>query len=96
VAFRVLYHPAVVSEDIPRLDPTARKRLRAAIGERLTSQPHRFGKPLRATHAGLWVLRVGSYRVVYTIERDEVWVLRIGHRREVYAARPRRMPQPGV
>lgn len=92
MAFCVLYHPAVVSDDVPRLDPTARRRLRAAIGERLTGQPHRFGKPLRATHAGLWVLRVGSYRVVYTIERDEVWVLRIGHRSEVYSAPARRKP----
>ena len=35
---------------------------------------------------GLWRVRVGDYRVIYTV-RDEVLlvlVIRIGHRREVY------------
>lgn len=37
-------------------------------------------------HASRWRLRVGDYRVVYTVENDQliIWVLRVGHRREAY------------
>ncbi|GAA1990736.1 type II toxin-antitoxin system RelE family toxin [Kitasatospora viridis] len=37
-------------------------------------------------HDSRWRLRVGDYRVVYTIEDGQliVWVLTVGHRREVY------------
>ncbi|GAA2840663.1 type II toxin-antitoxin system RelE/ParE family toxin [Kitasatospora sp. CM 4170] len=42
-------------------------------------------KPLQG-HDARWRLRVGDYRIVYTIEdgRLIVWVLAAGHRREVY------------
>ncbi|MCO5966857.1 type II toxin-antitoxin system RelE family toxin [Actinoallomurus soli] len=37
-------------------------------------------------HASRWRLRVGDYRIVYTIEDQQliVWVLTVGNRREVY------------
>ncbi|MBF9070713.1 type II toxin-antitoxin system RelE family toxin [Streptacidiphilus fuscans] len=37
-------------------------------------------------HSARWRLRVGDYRVVYTVEDGQliVWVLRVGNRREVY------------
>jgi mRNA interferase RelE/StbE len=37
-------------------------------------------------HNARWRLRIGDYRVVYTIERGEliVWVLAVGNRREIY------------
>jgi mRNA interferase RelE/StbE len=37
-------------------------------------------------HSSRWRLRVGDYRVVYTIEDDHliVWVMAIGNRRDVY------------
>ncbi|MEU4731483.1 type II toxin-antitoxin system RelE/ParE family toxin [Streptomyces sp. NPDC023588] len=40
-------------------------------------------------HASRWRLRIGDYRVVYTVEdrRLIVWVLAAGHRREVYRDR---------
>ncbi|MFD7556059.1 MULTISPECIES: type II toxin-antitoxin system RelE/ParE family toxin [unclassified Streptomyces] len=40
-------------------------------------------------HASRWRLRVGDYRVVYTVEdgRLIIWVLAAGHRREVYRDR---------
>jgi mRNA interferase RelE/StbE len=42
-------------------------------------------KALRGHHARLR-LRVGDYRVVYTVEDSElvVWVLALGNRRDVY------------
>jgi len=36
--------------------------------------------------AGLWRIRYGDYRIVYSIDDDNkaVVILRIGHRREIY------------
>ncbi|TDC80405.1 type II toxin-antitoxin system RelE family toxin [Streptomyces hainanensis] len=46
-------------------------------------------KPLQG-HDARWRLRVGAYRVVYTVEDGQllVWVLAVGNRRDVY----RRVP----
>ena len=37
-------------------------------------------------HSSRWRLRVGDYRVVYTIENGQliVWVMAVGNRRDVY------------
>ncbi|WP_327067282.1 type II toxin-antitoxin system RelE/ParE family toxin [Kitasatospora sp. NBC_01250] len=40
-------------------------------------------------HSARWRLRVGDYRIVYTVEAGEliIWVLAAGNRREVYRGR---------
>lgn len=45
-----------------------------------------LGKPLTGTLSGLWSLRVGKYRVLYEIRKNEllIYVLGIGHRKKVY------------
>ncbi|MFJ4190438.1 type II toxin-antitoxin system RelE/ParE family toxin [Kitasatospora sp. NPDC089509] len=42
-------------------------------------------KALRG-HAARWRLRVGDYRVVYTVENGVliVWVMSVGNRRDIY------------
>ena len=44
------------------------------------------GKPLRLSLKGQWSYRIGSYRIIYTIEHKKlvVLILDIGHRREIY------------
>nr|WSY53570.1 type II toxin-antitoxin system RelE/ParE family toxin [Streptomyces sp. NBC_00886] len=41
-------------------------------------------------HSARWRLRVGDYRVVYTVEggRLIVWVLAVGNRRDIYRQVP--------
>ena len=59
--------------------------MKQAIESKLSSHPMEFGKPLRYSLKGVRRLRVGDYRVIYTIEPDEViLIVKIGHRREVY------------
>lgn len=43
-------------------------------------------KSLRAALKGLWCLRIGKYRVIYEVLREEgtVRLITIGHRRKVY------------
>ncbi|MGC8917351.1 MAG: type II toxin-antitoxin system RelE family toxin [Thermoanaerobaculum sp.] len=82
-ARRVLFHPKVKSEDLPKLDPAVRHRVRVAIETKLAVHPEAHAKPLGYTLAGLWCLRVGDWRVIFALRPEEVWVLRVGHRREV-------------
>ncbi len=81
---KIRFHPLVTSRDIPSLDTPVKKRVQHSIDEKLLTSPLMFGAPLRFTLRGLWKLRVGDWRVVYTIEKDMVSVLLIAHRREVY------------
>ena len=39
--------------------------------DRLLLDPRQNGKPLRGRMRGTWVARVGSYRILYTIEGTE-------------------------
>jgi len=79
-----------VAGDVRRLDASVRRRMRAAIEERLAADP-RCGKRLsglheRQTGRPLWSLRVGEYRVIYAFSDSELWVLvvRVGPRGGVY------------
>jgi mRNA interferase RelE/StbE len=61
------------------------ERLRARI-DRLAENPCPAGVRKLAGEEGLYRLRSGDYRVIYTVQ-DEVLmvlVLKVGHRREVY------------
>ena len=91
-AYRLLYHPLVLSRDIPRLDPPTRKRIRAAIERTLTVCPEVAAKPLAHTTKRLWSLRVGDWRVIFSLRESELWILKIGHRRDVYTQRAYREP----
>ena len=82
--FALVYHPQV-AEDISRISRNIRKRLAKAVFERLSTHPESYGKPLRGSLTSYWTLRVGDYRVVYRIVKQEVWIYAIVHRRDVYA-----------
>jgi mRNA interferase RelE/StbE len=69
-----------------KIDRPLRLRISGAI-ELLSVVPHPpAAKMLRGDEQGWWRVRVGEYRIVYTITdgRLLILVLRIGHRREVY------------
>lgn len=50
------------------------------------SQDPYCGKPLKGELRAYWSMRVGIYRIIYSIKAQEVTieVLRIQHRKEVY------------
>ncbi len=57
----------------------------AAAFESLKENPFR-GKPLKLSLKGNFSLRVGIYRIIYTVDQNTVtvYVLKIGHRRDIY------------
>ncbi len=84
MAFQFVYHPAVVSDDLPSINRNLQGRICRAIEQRLGTEPTHYGEPLRYQLKGLWKLRVGDYRVVYQIVSEEIWIFRIDHRKDVY------------
>ena len=85
MTYRIEYLRTVVEDDIPALPKSAKRQIRRAIEQELTTHPFELGKPLRYSLKGARRLRVGDYHVIYRIEPpDVVLILKIGHRREVY------------
>ena len=79
---RIIYHPKVKTDDIPRLGNDIALRIKNAIEQRLMVDPLRFGFFLHGSLHGYRKLRVGDWRVVYRIVGDELRIIAIGHRRD--------------
>jgi len=75
--YGVKYHPAVKSEDLPRLCSDIKSGIRKTIEEKLLATPHEYGLPLRKTLKGYWKLRVGDYRdTLFELEGDWLFCCR--------------------
>ena len=75
---------AAAARALRKLDPQVARRVRAAIALLAEDPRPPASRPLRGRPA--WRVRVGDYRVVYTIEDDVLLVVVVtpGHRRDVY------------
>ena len=93
--FGLRYHPAIADEDIPRIPRNLHRRIAGAIESRLTKAPHQYGARLRKTLKGYWKLRVGDYRVVCKVEKNEVWILGVQHRKTLYEDILQRLSERG-
>ena len=76
---------SAAARQIRKLDRPVRTRLLDAI-ESLASSPRPDGVKKLASTENAWRIRVGDYRVIYSIEDDVlvVTVVRVAHRREAY------------
>jgi mRNA-degrading endonuclease RelE of RelBE toxin-antitoxin system len=74
-------------EDVEALPTAVREAVDAALLA-LAADPEGFGRALRGRLRGLWSARVGSYRVLYTIEQNRVIVRAVKHRAVAYRGRP--------
>lgn len=72
------------AERIRKLDKAVRGRVQKAL-DRLCEHPD-LGKPLTGMLSGRWSYRVGDYRILYKIHRQElvILILTVGHRRHIY------------
>lgn len=77
-----------VEKDLRALDKKAAARVLNYLHERVAplDDPRQLGKPLSGELGDFWRYRVGQYRVIATIDDDEVRVLvvRVAHRGKVY------------
>nr|WP_226857459.1 type II toxin-antitoxin system RelE/ParE family toxin [Acidithiobacillus concretivorus] len=71
-----------------KIDTQDRKRIRDFIEVKVSGldDPRTLGKPLAGSFSGLWRYRVGSYRIIASIEDQDVRILivKVAHRKEVY------------
>lgn len=73
-----------VADFLKRLDNSIRSRVLGKL-KKLETRPD-LGKPLTGQLTGFRSLRIGDYRVIYSIEREKlsILVIKIGHRKNVY------------
>jgi mRNA interferase RelE/StbE len=82
LAARVDYK-ASVEKDLHKLDPPTVRRVLDRL-EKALQASRNPGERLHGEFAGLFKLRVGDWRAIYTPVSDGYLILRIAHRREVY------------
>ncbi len=83
--YKITYHQKVVDVDIPKLSKDDSLRIQKILKEKITIDPVRFGKYLNGSLYPLRSLRVGDYRIIFSIEsKNEVFVVLIGHRSIAY------------
>ena len=72
-----------IERDLSRLDKKEARRILNKIEKDLSERAESY-PVLKGEFAGLRKMRVGDYRVVFTIIDNEILILRIGYRREIY------------
>jgi mRNA interferase RelE/StbE len=82
--YRVEYDSKALKE-LSKLDKSVTRRIVRAVNE-LRAEPRPAGCRALTGYPGLWRIRVGNYRVVYTIKDAELIVLalHVAHRSTVY------------
>lgn len=87
MTYRVEVAPAALRQ-LRKLDPSARRRVQAAI-ELLADQPRPGGAKKLVGGEGEWRVRTGDYRIVYEVHDNVlvVLVVAVGHRRDIHDRR---------
>lgn len=82
--YRTVFRPDAQA-DLRKLDITNARAILAKLTE-LETDPFAFGTTELKSEPGVRRLRVGNFRVAYTVQRDEliVWVVKVAHRSVMY------------
>ena len=72
--------------DLAELGKAEAVRIVKKVESHLVKDPMNLGKPLSGNFSGFYSYRIGDYRVIYQIIRDElvIEVIIVGHRKDVY------------
>ncbi len=79
---RVAYKSSV-GKDLKRLDRKTAFRILDEIDGKL-GKDSSAGAPLTGEFKGMFRLRIGGYRVIYSKSKGGVLILRIAHRKDAY------------
>jgi len=82
LAYKIRYKKSV-AKDIKSIENKEKERILNKIEDALSKKPEQYPL-LKGRFAGFRRLRVGNYRVIFSLFDDEIWILRIGHRSESY------------
>lgn len=78
----VRIHPRAI-KDLKSIPKSERERIKNALIKLENSLTPTGSQKLKRT-LNQWRLRVGNYRVLYEIEKEEIVIYRIRHRKEAY------------
>ena len=82
MAYNIVYKKSV-QRDLKRLSKAEARCVLNQIEKGLSENADTY-PVLKGQFTGLRKYRIGDYRVIYAILRNDVLVLRIGHRKDVY------------
>ncbi len=82
MAFNIKYKKSI-ERDLGRLDKKEARRILNKIENDLSEYAESY-PILKGEFAGLRKMRVGDYRVIFTLMDNDILILRIGHRRDIY------------
>ena len=82
--WKIVLHRLVLKEDFKGIDRSLIQLILKSIYKKLSMDPESYGSPLSGNYRGYWKLRVGDYRVIYRIIKDEILVIviKVGIRRD--------------
>jgi len=72
-----------VGRDLKKIEKQQVERILSNIEDKLANNPDSYPS-LTGKFSGLRKLRVGNYRIIFSILDDTVLILRISHRKESY------------
>ena len=74
--------PSKVTALICEMHPTLKKKVRAGL-KKILDDPSE-GKALRFELEGLWSFRIGSFRIIYRIQKNTLDIVALGPRARIY------------
>ena len=83
--FTITINPSALKE-LSKLPKVTIKKAEKAI-DSLANNPRPIGvKKLKGTEESLYRIRIGDYRIIYSIEEEIkiIDIIRIGHRKDIY------------
>jgi len=82
--FKIVYRKTAADE-LLKLPSNVAHRVRKAINE-LAVNPHPSGSLKLRNLSGFFRIRIGSYRVIYSVNNSivTITIIKIGHRKSVY------------
>ena len=85
MSYQVKFEPEAI-DDLDRLGSTDRKRIFRKINWLALNFEQASPQGLSANLAGFYKLRIGDYRVIYSVDSEGqlIAIVRIGHRSEIY------------
>ena len=82
MAYRINYKSSV-EKDIRSISKEEISRIFDKIESDLLKNPFAYPK-LKGEFKSLRKFRIGKYRIVYTVNENEIIILKIGHRKDIY------------
>ena len=82
MSYNLVYTRRAV-KDIQKIDFAVKERIGKTL-LRYKEDPLKYARKMINSDHGSYRFRIGYYRVIFDLEKDDIVVLRIGHRKEIY------------